>query len=109
LQGRCLYIVHFANAPIFAGGILGLEGISALSVWPAASTFTCLPPASMTRILLRLASLRPFASQFGRIGFVISLGSPANGGGSAERGAASETRLRTSSIDLLRRATAAEN
>jgi hypothetical protein len=71
LHGRCLYIVHFADAPIFAGGILGLEGISTPSVWPAASTFTCLPPTPVTRILLRLASLRPFAGQFG-IGFVIA-------------------------------------
>ena len=70
-------------ATIFAGGILGLEGISTPSVRPVASTFTCLPPTSMTRILLRLASLWPFATQFGRIGFVIAwyiISSLRNGG-----------------------------
>ena len=43
-------------ATVFAGGILGLEGISTHFAWPVASISTCLPPTLMTRILLRLAS-----------------------------------------------------
>ena len=70
-------------ATVFSGDILRLEGVSTRSVWPVTSTFTCLLLTSMTRILLRWASLRPFASQFGRIGFVIAwyiISSLRNGG-----------------------------
>ena len=52
-------------------------------MWPVEGTFTCLRLTSMTRILLGWASLRPFASQFGRIGFVIAwyiISSLRNGG-----------------------------
>src|SRR5450759_1563311 len=48
-----------------------------------ASTFTCVPPTSMSRIVMQLATLGSFASQFGRIGLVMAwyiISSLRNGG-----------------------------
>src|ERR1017187_6975345 len=42
---------------IFAGVIFGPDENSTRFLWPVARTFTCVPPTSMTRILMRSPSL----------------------------------------------------
>src|ERR1019366_8624873 len=42
---------------IFAGVIFGPDEISTRCLWPVTRTFTCVPPTSMTRILMRSPSL----------------------------------------------------